>query len=146
MNLTHALCVNRRRGRTVAASRAEIPDRLAIADGYARVARAEWEGDHTASRTIAAGNAVLSAIAAADAICMSVLGVRSASTNHSDAVALVGQIDLQASKDLAILIGDKSQSHYGATEIDRGTLVRMMRSMERLLQTARSSSARAGLR
>ena len=137
--------MNRRRGRTVAAARAEIPYRLAIADGYARVARAEWESDRSASRTIAAGNAVLSAIAAADVICMSALGMRSASSNHSDAVALVGQVDLQASKDLAILIGDKSQSHYGATEIDRGTLVRMLRSMERLLHTARSSSARAGL-
>lgn len=123
----------------VETSSAHVPQRFALAVAYANVCRSQLNYDDYASRSVAAGNAVLAGIAAADVLCIAHLGVRSASTNHSDAVALLKRIDPEAARDLAILIRDKTQAHYGISPVDKDSLTRMVRSMERLIERANNA-------
>lgn len=125
-------------------STAHVPARIALAQAYARVAKAELHSLEHASRSVSAGNAVLAAIAASDVLCIIHLGLRSASTNHSDAVELLREFDPEAARDLLVLTRDKVHAHYGVSPIDRDTLTRMIRSMDRLI--ARATEAVAGLK
>jgi len=138
--------VSRKRGRIIAGTTAHVPYRLSLARQYAQVARDEFVREGPASRTVAAGNAVLAGIAAADVLCLISLGVRSASQNHSDAIALLKECDPQSAQDLAVLLRDKGQSHYGTTPLDAATLTRMMRSLERLLERADAQAGRISRR
>ena len=125
-------------------STAHVPARIALAQAYARVAKAELHSLEHASRSVSAGNAVLAAIAASDVLCIIHLGRRSASTNHSDAVEPLREFDPEAARDLLVLTRDKVHAHYGVSPIDRDTLTRMIRSMDRLI--ARATEAVAGLK
>jgi hypothetical protein len=102
--------------------------------------------DNGASRSVAAGNAVLAGIAAADVLCIIHLGVRSVSTTHTDAVALLKGFNPEAARDLMVLVRDKAQAHYGMTALDKETLTRMVRSMERLLEQASEAAAKVNPR
>jgi hypothetical protein len=102
----------------------------------------EFTEAESAARSTAAGNAVLAGIAAADVLCIIHLGIRSVSTKHSDAVEILRRFDTNAAADLAVLVRDKSQAHYGVTAIDTVTVTRILRSMERLVARATEAAAK----
>lgn len=122
-------------------SLAHVPHRLSLAKQYAQVAHSESTRRTTASASVAAGNAVLAGIAAADVLCIIHLRIRSTSTNHNDAITVLREFDATAAKDLAILLHEKGQAHYGMVPIDKETLTRMLRGMQRLIDRAVNASA-----
>lgn len=133
--------MNRKRGRVVPSPKPNVPYRLSLALRYASVARSQFEADDLAARNVAAGNAALAGIAAADVLCTIYLEVRSASSDHSDAIELLNEVDREAARDLTLVVRDKSRAHYGIAPLDKDTVKRMIRSMERLVQRAQDSAA-----
>lgn len=120
---------------------AHVGNRLSFALEYAQVARVQFGANESRANIAAAGNAILAGIAAADVLCIVHLRVRSASTNHSDAIALLQEVNQEAAQDLSVLLREKSQSHYGLAPVDIRTLTRMMRSMERLVHSASAAAS-----
>lgn len=120
---------------------AHVGNRLSFALEYAQVARVQFGANESRANIAAAGNAILAGIAAADVLCIVHLRVRSASTNHSDAIALLQEVNQEAAQDLSVLLREKSQSHYGLAPVDINTLTRMMRSMERLIHSASAAAS-----
>jgi hypothetical protein len=120
---------------------AQVGNRLSFALEYAQVARVQFRVKESRATITAAGNAILAGIAAADVLCIVHLRVRSASTNHSDAIALLQEVNHEAAQDLSVLLHEKSPSHYGLAPVDIRTLTRMMRSMERLIHSASAAAS-----
>jgi hypothetical protein len=98
---------------------------------------------------VAAGNGVLAAIAAADAITCRLLGERSRGQDHRQAVNLLGQVRLgggtpaeqsKRARDLAsalaIALDLKDDSHYGTLMVSGSQLQRLIRAAERLVTAA----------
>ena len=98
---------------------------------------------------VAAGNAVLAAIAASDALCCRLLGERSRGQDHRDAVALLEQVrfgpgsdeaQAQRGRDLARALATpldlKDDSHYGTFMIGAAELRRLIRAAEVLVSAA----------
>lgn len=79
-------------GRQVPCTRAEARARLVQAQAYLAAAELVLADDTLEGRgDVAAGNAVLAGVAAADAVCCAAAGVRSRGQSHRDAVALLRQ-------------------------------------------------------
>ena len=114
----------------------QAKNRLDVARQYQELAHLKAKEKIGAARNVAVGNAVLAGIAAADSICCWHLGERSSSTNHSDAVALLAKLDKKLAKQLSILIGDKTTSHYGERFIGVETLKSCLRAMDQLVSAA----------
>jgi hypothetical protein len=110
--------------------------RLLIAKQYQLAAHQVAKQSGSAPRNVASGNAVLAAIAAADALCCSRLGLRSSSKQHHDAVGLLQRVDAGLARDLSILVSDKAQAHYGDDFIGASTLKAALRAMDRLVAAA----------
>jgi hypothetical protein len=98
---------------------------------------------------VAAGNAVLAAIAASDALCCRLLGERSRGQDHRDAVALLEQVrfgtgtdEVQArrardlARALATALDLKDDSHYGTLMVGATELRRLIRAAEVLVSAA----------
>jgi hypothetical protein len=98
---------------------------------------------------VAAGNAVLAAIAASDALCCRLLGERSRGQDHRDAVALLEQVrfgtgtdEVQArrardlARALATALDLKDDSHYGTLMVGATELRRLIRATEVLVSAA----------
>ena len=98
---------------------------------------------------VAAGNAVLAAIAASDALCCKLLRERPRGQDNRDAVGLLEQVrfgvgaeEVQArrarglSRALAIALDLKDDSHYGTLMIGVAELRRLMRAAEALVAAA----------
>ncbi len=94
---------------------------------------------------VATGNAVLAAIAAADAICGALLGERSRDPDHRVAVRLLRSVRRGGDDEWAVRLADalmqaldsKDPAHYGVAGIARDAQVRAVRAAERLLAAAR---------
>ena len=114
----------------------QAKNRLDVAKQYQELSHLKAKEKLGAARNVAVGNAVLSGIAASDAICCWHLGERSSSSNHSDAVALLAKLDKKLAKHLSILIGDKTTSHYGEKFIGIETLKSCLRAMDQLVSAA----------
>ena len=98
---------------------------------------------------VAAGNAVLAAIAASDALCCRLLGERSRGQEHRDAVALLEQVRFGTGTDeaqarracdlaraLATALDLKDDSHYGTLMVGATELRRLIRAAELLVSAA----------
>lgn len=98
---------------------------------------------------VAAGNAVLAAIAASDAVCCRLLGERSRGQDHRDAIALLEQVRFGPGPDsaqarrardlaraLATALDLKDDSHYGTLMIGTAELRRLLRAAEALVSAA----------
>lgn len=98
---------------------------------------------------VAAGNAVLAAIAASDAICCRFLGERSRGQDHREAIVLLEQVRLgpgspaeqarrakQLATALATALDLKDDSHYGLLMIGAAELRRLVRAAEKLTEAA----------
>jgi hypothetical protein len=98
---------------------------------------------------VAAGNAVLAAIAASDAICCRLLGERSRGQDHREAISLLETVRFgtgdqrtlaRRAHQLAGALGDaldlKDQSHYGTALLGRSEVRRLIRQTQKLLDDA----------
>lgn len=134
------------RGRTRACGPAEARKRLADAEKYLEVAHlVEGEaGEFPQSATVAAGLAVLAAIAAADAACCAVLRQSSRSYDHADAAQLLQQISpggAQAAKEFGRVIGKKDLAHYSFLHLATQDLKTVMRNTDAVVSFARKTVA-----
>lgn len=133
-----------RRGKITSCGKSEARNRLAVGAQYQTLAHLAAGEDSSAARNAAVGNAVLAGIAAADAFCCLRLGRRSASSDHSDAIAMLALVDSDAARQLASLIGDKGPAHYGDTFLGPEALKGALRAMDGLIQLATAALQEAG--
>jgi hypothetical protein len=109
------------KGRTRSCGRVEARKRLADAQKYLEVAQlVETEADYPPSATVAAGLAVLAAIAAADAASCAALGISSRSQDHADAGALPKRVSPggdDAATQFGRVIGKKDLAHYSFSHL-----------------------------
>lgn len=121
--------------------------RIADAGSYLELAELASFDQDPERRNSAAGNAVLSGIASADAACCLALGERSRDQDHRNATLLVNRIEpggSEASKHLARLLGMKDKSHYGDRNVSTAELKAAIRAADRLLEFARSIQIERG--
>ncbi len=98
---------------------------------------------------VAAGNAVLAAIAASDALCCWLLGERSRGQDHRQAVGLLEQVRFgdggdedqarrarELARALSTALDLKDDSHYGILMIGAPELRRVIRAAETLVSAA----------
>ena len=101
---------------------------------------------------VAAGLAVLAAIAASDALCCRLLGERSRGHDHREAIELVasvrfGEGDERArgrransiARNLATALDLKDQSHYGVSLLEPAQVRRLLRAAGHLVEAAASA-------
>lgn len=96
------------------------------------------DDDNPERRNAAAGNAVLAAIAAADALCCFRLGKHSRGQDHLEAATLIRTIrpgGVQLAKDFTTVLGIKDAAHYGTVFISAATLKSTLRATNRLVET-----------
>jgi hypothetical protein len=118
----------------------EAKQRLAQAEKYLQIAKAET-GKDPASLHVAATNAIFAGIAASDAACCAKLGKYSRSQNHRDAAKMLESIELggrNASKDFELLVGKKDEANYGFN-ISVTELKTLLRKAEGLVTFAHKS-------
>jgi hypothetical protein len=98
---------------------------------------ADEPGDE--ARNVAAGNAVLAGIAAADAICCLRLGKRHRGQDHHAATDLLHTVRPDGrtlATALATVLAAKDPSHYGETFVSNTRLKTTMRAATRLVDAA----------
>lgn len=115
---------------------AEAKTRLQDAREFLELAQLKADETSRAAQKAAVANAVLAGIAAADAICCVRLGRRSSSSNHDDAVRLLGQVDPALARQLATLIEVKTPSQYGTSLLNTDKVTRAMRAAADLVSSA----------
>jgi hypothetical protein len=93
-------------------------------------------------RNVAAGNAVLAAIAAADALCCLRLARRARGQAHLEATALLRTIRPDGprfAKDLATVLAIKDAAHYGTVFVSPTSLRTTLRAATRLVVAAETT-------
>jgi len=99
---------------------------------------------------VAAGVAVLAAVAASDALCCKLLGERSLGQDHRQAIAILEEVRYGAGspaaqqgrahelgRALAVALDVKDESHYGTGLLGGEQVLRVMRAAEKLVAAAR---------
>ncbi len=76
-------------------------------------------------------------IAASDVACCKRLGVHAKGPDHAAAIRLLGQVDTQASQQLAVLLGMKEKAGYSARPVSATDRKRAMRAATTLVEFAR---------
>ena len=126
---------------------AEARRRARMARSYLDVAEQADLAESDEGRNVAAGNAVLAAIAAADALCCLRLGRHARGQSHQEATTLLRTIRPDGStlaKDLATVLGVKDAAHYGTVFVSRTVLRSTLRAAMRLVTAAESAIANIG--
>ena len=119
--------------------RPEAAQRAKVTRSYLTTGQLAASEQTAEARNVAAGNAVLAAIAAADAICCLRVGRRNRSENHSDAIALLKLVEPDGQKfgrDMATVLAVKDPSHYGIAFVSEATLKATLRAAEHLVLAA----------
>ena len=122
---------------------AEARRRARMARTYLDVAEQAALGETDEGRNVAAGNAVLAAIAAADALCCLRLGRHPRGQAHQEATALLRTIRPDGAgraKDLTTVLGIKDAAHYGTVFVSRTVL----RATTRLVAAAETAVQNTG--
>jgi hypothetical protein len=113
--------------------------RLGVAREYFLLASLEASEDRAFAHNAAAGNAVLAAVAASDAICCVLRGLYHRGDDHNGAVDLlrsVGANGPELAKDLAKVLAVKDQVHYSGEPIPASEMRTVLRSTSRLVDEA----------
>jgi hypothetical protein len=119
--------------------RAEAVNRLRVARTYLEMAQLAAAAPGAEAVTVAAGNVVLAAIAAADAICCSRLGRRHRGQRHDDAAALLEEVEpggRRLAADLRRILSEKDAAHYGLDMLSRARWSTLERCATRLVDAA----------
>ena len=113
--------------------------RARLARAYLDLAEQAAADDTDESRNVAAGNAVLAAIAASDALTCLRLGRHSRGPDHNEATTLLKTIrpsGATLAKDLSTALGVKDAAHYGSVLIAATVLKSTLRAAVRLVEAA----------
>jgi hypothetical protein len=114
-----------------------------LARAYLDLAEQAAAGDSDEARNVAAGNAVLAAIAASDALTCLRLGRHSRGQGHPEAGAQLRTIRPDGprhAKDLATALTVKDAAHYGSVFISATTLKTTLRAATRLVEDAEKAT------
>jgi len=123
------------RGRTSACTPADAASRLAQARGFLDAA----ELYRSKEPSVAASNAVLAAIAAADAACCAALGYHATGESHDEAVmhlSTVAPDGKEAARALRRALAVKSKAQYGLTSISGADPDTALRQANKLVDIA----------
>jgi hypothetical protein len=126
---------------------AEARRRVRMARTYLDVAEQAELLESDEGRNVAAGNAVLAAIAAADGLCCLHLGRHARGQAHQDAAALLRTIRPGGpvlAKDLVTALGVKDAAHYGTVFVSATVLRSTLRSTTRLVAAAEAALQNRG--
>jgi hypothetical protein len=118
---------------------AEATRRTRLARVYLDLAESAAGQDEDEARNAAAGNAVLAAIAASDALTCLRLGRHSRGKGHSEAATLLRSLrpeGLRLAKDLATVLTVKDAAHYGSVFLSPTTLRSTLRAATLLVTAA----------
>ena len=118
---------------------AEAARRARLARAYLDLAEQAMGHDADESRNVAAGNAVLAAIAASDALTCLRLGRHSRGQGHQEATALLRTVrpdGAALARDLATAVGIKDAAHYGSVLVTATALTSVLRATVRLVEAA----------
>lgn len=124
--------------RTTSCSRSDARRRVEVARAYLEVSQLAGE-EEGGFANMAAGNAVLAGIAAADAITCATLGKRHRGQDHRGAVQLLGTVTpngAQLARHLETILAAKDLAHYGDRFITPSRLKNTRRAAERLVDAA----------
>jgi hypothetical protein len=113
--------------------------RLADARKFLELAELASEESDATSFNVAAANAAVAGIAAADAACCSALGERSRGEDHRDAIELVAQVSpggSEAANALRRLLALKNNAEYGLTSLSRANREAALRQARKLVEFA----------
>jgi hypothetical protein len=120
--------------------RADARARLRHAELYLSLAQTVLADDGGDQATVAAGNAVLAAIAAGDAICCAAGGARYRGPDHRRAAEQLERItgDKQLASLLREVVDLKDAGHYGLSDIATSRGKSAVRKAEQLVSAARA--------
>ena len=122
---------------------AEATRKARLARAYLDQAELSAAGHNDEARTVAAGNAVLAAIAASDALTCLRLGRHSRGQSHTEAATLVRTIrpdGARLAKDLTTALGVKDAAHYGSVFVSAAALKSTLRAATRLVEAAETAT------
>lgn len=114
----------------------DVAARRAEAVAYLDAARLLATSDDHADRKVSGSNAVLGGIAAADAICGHLLGLRHAGEDHGEARRLVDTAcrpDRQPGLQLKRLLDEKTNFQYSASRVTDTQVQTLLTALERLV-------------
>jgi hypothetical protein len=123
---------------------ADAARKARLARAYLDLAEQAAGQDRDETRNAAAGNAVLAAIAASDALTCLRLGRHSRGQGHTEAAALIRTIQPDGprhAKDLATAVTVKDAAHYGSVFVTATTLKTTLRAATRLVDAAERATA-----
>lgn len=133
--------MNRKIDRTQICNRSDALTRLRHAERYLEIAEvvlADETGEADERATVATGNAVLAAIAAADAICCATAGSRYRGSDHRRAVEHLERVT--DDKKLAGLLRDvvdlEDAGHYGLSNVGSSRARSVFRKADQLVTAA----------
>ena len=122
----------------------EAARKTRLARAYLDLAEQAAAQEGEEGRTVSAGNAVLAAIAASDALTCLRLGRHSRGQAHQEATALLHTVRPDGSKlakDLSTALGVKDAAHYGSVFVSAATLKGTLRAATRLVEAAETAVA-----
>lgn len=114
----------------------DVATRRAEAVAYLDAARLLATSDDPADRKVSGSNAVLGAIAAADAICGHLLGIRHAGEDHAESRRLVDEAcrpDRQPGVHFKRLLDEKTNFQYSASRVTAVQVQALLTTLERLV-------------
>jgi hypothetical protein len=120
----------------------EAARKARLARAYLDLAEQAAGHDSDEARNVAAGNAVLAAIAASDALTCLRLGRHSRGQAHQEATALLRAVrpdGPRLAKDLSTTLGVKDAAHYGSVFVSAATLRTTLRAATRLVESAETA-------
>lgn len=117
---------------------ADARTRLRQARLYLEAADLIQAEDVAEAATVATGNAVLAAIAAADAICCFAAGVRSRGQDHRQAITLLQETtgDAALARALREVLDLKDTGHYGLRNVSASNCTAALRKARTLVDAA----------
>lgn len=120
----------------------EAQSRTRLARAYLDVAAQTAEDPSAEARSVAAGNAVLAAIAASDALCCVHLGKRARGQDHRAAATMLGLVRPDGATLAAALqrcLAIKDSAHYGDRFLAKTDLTATLRAATRLVRAAEAA-------
>ena len=122
--------------RTAKGGAGDARNRRLIAAKYLEVAELAATEEGAAANNVVVGVAVLSGIAASDAICQAATGSRYAGDNHDEAAKVLAGVDRKLGDELSKLVRLKSGAHYGSKFIGNEDRTRALRAAATLVDAA----------
>ncbi len=131
--------MNRKVDRAQACNADDARTRLRHADLYLEVAEIVLAAEGGEQATVATGNAVLAAIAAADAICCAMAGTRYRGSDHRRAADHLEHVtgDRKLAALLREVVDLKDAGHYGLSNLAASRAKSALRKADHLVSAAR---------